>query len=213
MVKAKFSQNYWAVRKRIQRLPRLMIKQMKAHARKDAQGVIDEFREGIKNDSLKLRRLKPSTIASKERYGLNQPGTPLYGLGLDDKRSYINMLHIRNEGNRLFVVRPKAGYHHGKKKPGDSPKKQIKLKDLFDVHEHGTVIANAFGRGIVVRIHPRPALRYAFRNYMRKRAKADPTTAVRAAIAKYVRAGDQEGLNRIMKKLEKGFETLGGETL
>ncbi len=215
MIKAKFSTNYWAVQSRIRRLPRLMIKQMRAHARRDARAVIQEFRRGIAEDSLRLRRLRPKTIERKEGKGFEQPDTPLYGLGFADKRSYVNMLHVVHVGQRMFVVRPKAGYHHGKRYPGDpDPKpKTIKLKDLFDVHEYGTIIHNAFGRGLTVRIPPRPALRFAYRRYLRRRAKEDPAAAVRAAIAKYIQAGDTEALIRIHKKMERGFETLGGKRL
>lgn len=210
MVKAIFSKHYEAVRSRVRRLPKLMISQMKAHARKDANGVIKEFHDGIKNDSLRLQRLKPATIESKERRGLMQPETPLYALGLEDKRSYVNMLHVRKVGDRMYVVRPKHGYHHGKRWPGDEPKQKIKLKDLFDVHEYGAVINNAFGKGIMVRIPPRPALRYAYKKYIRRRAREDPAVAVRIAIAKYIKAGDAVALKRIEAKLRKGFETLGG---
>ena len=59
VVKPIFSQRYWAVRKRIQRLPQLMIGQMKVAAKKDAAGVIATFRFGIINDSLRLKKLKP----------------------------------------------------------------------------------------------------------------------------------------------------------
>lgn len=212
MVKAKFSKHYEAVRSRVRRLPKLMIKQMEAHARKDANAVIKEFRDGISNDGLMLRRLRPLTIESKTRRGLGEPTFPLYALGLGNSRSYVNMLHVKKVGDRMYVVRPRPGYHHGKRWPGDQAKKQIKLKDLFDVHEYGAVINNAFGRGIVVRIPPRPALRFAYKKYIRRRAREDPAVAVRVAIAKYIRAGDTVALKRIEAKLAKGFETLAGET-
>jgi len=212
MVKAKFSKHYEAVKTRVRRLPKLMISQMKAHARRDANGVIKEFRDGISNDALMLRRLRPLTIESKARRALESPETPLYGLGMEDRRSYVNMLHVKKVGDRMYVVRPKPGYHHGKRWPGDQAKKQIKLKDLFDVHEYGAVINNAFGRGIVVRIPPRPALRFAYKKYIRRRARQDPAVAVRVAIAKYVRMGDAVALKRIEAKLAKGFETLGGKS-
>ncbi len=212
MVKAKFSKNYHAVNSRVRRLPKLMIKQMEAHALRDANGVIKEFRDGISNDGLMLKRLRPLTIESKTRRGLEAPETPLYAMGLGDSRSYANMLHVKKVGDRMYVVRPKPGYHHGKRWPGDQAKKQIKLKDLFDVHEYGAVINNAFGRGLIVRIPPRPALRFAYRKYIRRRARQDPAVAVRVAIAKYVRMGDKVALQRIEPKLAKGFETLGGKS-
>ena len=206
VVKPIFSQRYWAVRKRIQRLPQLMIGQMKVAAKKDAAGVIATFRFGIINDSLRLKKLKPRTVDQKRIRGWDQPDTPLYGIGFRDPRTYINMLHVVNKGNRMFVVEPKRGFH--RKDPDDPDRPRLKLKDLFDVHEYGTVITNGFGRGIMIRIPPRPALRYAYRLWMKKRMKEDPTVAVRAAIAKYVNAGDRQALERVRRKMEKGFEAL-----
>jgi len=206
MVKAKFSKHFEAVKSRVRRLPKMMIGHLKAHARKDANGVIEEFKDGIANDSLRLERLRPATIESKERHGLGQPTTPLFGLGLEDRRSYVNMLHVRKVAERMYVVRPKPGYHHGKTEPGDPPKKAVKLKDLFDVHEYGALIANAFGKGIVVRIPPRPALRFAYKKYIRRRAREDPAVKVRAAIARFVNAGDAGALQRIESKLSKGLQ-------
>jgi len=211
MVKAKFSKHYEAVRSRVRRLPKLMVKQMQAHARRDANAVIKEFRDGISNDAVMWRRLRPVTLERKTRRGREAPETPLYGLGME-ARSYVNMLHVKKVGDRMYVVRPKPGYHHGRRWPGDQAKKQIKLKDLFDVHEYGAVINNAFGKGIVVRIPPRPALRFAYKKYIRRRARQDPAVAVRVAIAKYIRMGDTVALKRIEAKLAKGFETLGGKS-
>ena len=204
IVKPIFSKNYWAVQKRVQRLPQLGIGMMKASAKRDAKGVIKEFRDGIKNQTLRLRKLKPATVDRKGAKGWKQPGTPLYGIGFDDPKTYVNMLEVVNRGNRMFVVQPKKGLHRSD--PSEPGKKRMELKDLFDVHEYGTVISNGFGRGIMIRIPPRPALRYAFRLYMRKRMKADPTIAVRVAIAKYIKLGDEQALKRISKKMALGFE-------
>ena len=204
VVKAKFSKNYWAVQKRVQRLPQLGIGMMRAKAKKDAKGVIKLFQDGIKNRSLRLKPLKPETVAEKERKGWSKPNNPLYGIGLDDPNTYINALEVVEKGNRLFIVQPKKKMHRAD--PDNPGKKRIRLDQLFDVHEYGTVIANGFGRGIFIRIPARPALRYAYRAYLRKRLREDPTPAVRIAIAKYIRNGDEEALKRIKRKMEIGFE-------
>lgn len=198
LVKPIFSKGYKAVHSRMQRLPKLTIGMLKTAAKRDAQGVIDLFKDGIENSTLRLRKLKPRTVDEKARKGYQLPGTPLYGVGLDDPKTYINMLEVRNVGNRQYEVLPKKGFHH--QEPDDT-RTPIKLKDLFDVHEYGTVIANGFGMGILIRIPARPALRYAYRLYMRLRAKADPALAVRVAIAKYIREGDVQALARIQKKM------------
>jgi hypothetical protein len=201
MVKPKFSPNYWAVRKRIQRLPRLVIGQMKAKAKHDAQRVIEVFQDGISQQNLRLQRLKPATIKKKAERGWMQPTTPLYGIGFDDSNTYVNMLEVVNVGDRKWAVRPKKGLH--RIDPDEPQKKRIPLKVLFDVHEYGATITNGFGRGIFIRIPPRPALRYSYRRYMAMRMKEDPSVKVRVAIAKYVQEGDASALARIEKKLLK----------
>lgn len=203
LVKPIFSQNYWAVQKRVQRLPRVLIGKLKAAAKTDAQNVITVFQQGIETRSLHLQALRPRTIEEKERKGFLLPLHPLYGVGLEDERSYINMLEVVNKGDRMWVVQPKKGYHH--KDPDHPEKRELLLKDLFDVHEYGTVITNGFGKGIFIRIPPRPALRYAYRKYMAAKAKEDPSVKVRAAIAQHVQDGDRQALARISAKLAKGL--------
>jgi len=206
MISVKYSASKKAVEARIHRLPQMMIGQMKAHALHDAKSVIENFKYGISNRLFRLKSLKPTTIASKVARGFEKPDVPLYGLGEEERDSYINCLHVRNIGNRLYSVEPRNDWHHGKRTADDSPEHKIRLKDLFDVHEYGTVINNAFGRkGLMVRVPPRPALRYAYKAYMAYKKKTDPEFAVRIAIAKYVRSGDREALARIARKLEKGF--------
>ena len=78
------------------------------------------------------------------------------------------------------------------------------LSVLFDVHEYGAVITNGFGRGIYIRIPPRPALRYAYRKYMAAKAKNDPSPQIGKAIVAAVQHGDQDAIARIAKKLERG---------
>lgn len=41
----------------------------------------NELREWIEMEDAHLKRLKPSTVAAKERAGLDRPGTPLYATG------------------------------------------------------------------------------------------------------------------------------------
>lgn len=206
MVTARFSQNKRAIEERIHRLPTLMIDQMKARAKRDATAVVENFKTGISEDKLKLERLKPGTVKSKAGRALEHPDHPLYGLGYDEPDSYVNALEVVNVGERLWAVRPREAWHHGKSEPEDQREQKIRLKDLFNVHEYGAMITNAFGRGITVRIPPRPALRYAYRAYMAERAKADPSVKMRAAIAKHVQTGNRAALDQIRAKLARGEE-------
>lgn len=41
----------------------------------------NELREWIEMEDAHLKRLQPSTVAAKERAGLDRPGTPLYATG------------------------------------------------------------------------------------------------------------------------------------
>jgi hypothetical protein len=111
------------------------------------------------------------------------------------------MMEVAKVGDRMWVVRPKRGNHHPD--PDRPDAKPISLRALFDVHEYGTTISNGFGRGIVIRIPPRPAMRYAYRRYMAERAKQDPALRMRAAIARFIRLGDAAALSRIARKMER----------
>ena len=151
MVKAKFSQNYWAKRKRIQRLPKIMLKVADTTTKKDAIGLIRVFREGIIRNSFRLKALGGKTIARKTAKGLPKPKTPLYAFGELEDKSYLNMMRIRRL-KKGYRVAPSWARHH---------ESQLKLRDLFIVHEYGTVIIKK--DGTVIRIPPRPAFFYAFR--------------------------------------------------
>ncbi len=188
------SQTPTAIQQRISRLPRLVIALMEARAKKDAVGFERTFREGIQGNLLRLKPLKPATVAAKERQGFSWPEYPLVGEGADDERSYSNMMQIKKLNDR-WVVKPRAGMHHGG---------TISLKDLFDVHEYGATIVNGFGKGILIRIPPRSAARQAFRGYMRQRVAKDPSSKVRAAIARFVQEGDAATLERIRRKYAEG---------
>jgi len=184
-----------AIRQRIHRLPKLSIGMMEARAKKDAKAVERGFREGIQADLLHLRRLKPGTIAAKEREGMISPSTPLFGLGPEDERAYSEMMQVKKVGNRMWVVKPKPGKHHSS---------ELTLRQLFDVHEYGCTITNGFGRGILIRIPPRSAMRTAYRGYIRQMSKLDPSMKVRTAMAKFIQNGDKAALDRIHKKYVAG---------
>ncbi len=188
MVKVRFSQNYWAKRKRIQRLPKLLAGIADTTTKKDAIGLIRVFREGIKNNSFRLKSLQPATVARKRSRGLPKPKTPLYAFGELEDKSYINMMRIRRLKKGYRVAQSWAKHHES----------ELKLKDLFIVHEYGTVIIKK--DGTVIRIPPRPAFSYAFRRYMAQRKKADETMEVRRAITRFVQTGKQDLMRKIMER-------------
>ena len=88
MIEAKFSTNYGAVKARIRRLPILVENTADTFSKKDAVGLIDTFRNGLRDGSFGLEALKATTVATKQREGKRKPGTPLFGAGDDEDNSY-----------------------------------------------------------------------------------------------------------------------------
>ncbi len=205
-----FSAHFEAVRSRIRRLPRLGIELMEAGARGACLAVRDRFQEGLERDDLRLRRLKPRTVASKEARGLDRPEHPLYALGLDEPDSYANSQEVAKVGEHRWVLRTRDVWHHGKRRPGDREQRRIRLSDLFDVHEYGVTITNGFGRGVLIRIPARPARRYAYRRVARGLQKRETAYAARRAMARYVRQGDRLALARVHAKLLGSAEGMKG---
>ena len=197
MVKANFSPNVAAIKSRIKRLPQMYDDTVSALQKGDADRLVKYFRDGILNKSLRLSRLSDYTVASKIKRGAKFPETPLYMRGPDEEDSYANMMvvdELKKGKGKLWVVHPRDDKHH---------ESDLTLRSLFVVHEYGTIINNAFGRGIQVRIPPRPAMRYAYRKLMRERAQRDSAGEVKKAVAKYVRDNDQRAL-KLIKERSKG---------
>ena len=191
-----------AIASRIRRLPKMATDLIEASAKHDAEALVKTFHDGIKGRKLGLLPLKDATISRKEAMGLDRPESPLYGLGDDFiEGTYSNMMEVtRDQSARRFVVRPKDGYHYrlvAKKDGQGVVRDKIKLRDLFIVHEYGTTISNGFGRGILIRIPPRPAFRYAYDKLMDQKRRRDPAKEVRKAIASYVRDNDKKAMDLI----------------
>ncbi|MBD3278334.1 MAG: hypothetical protein GF388_08545 [Candidatus Aegiribacteria sp.] len=186
--KVTYSKSYEAKKSRIRRLPRIAQLSMFAHVKRDAYGLVDEFQQGIRNGTLGLRRLKSSTIRQKRRKGYPRPGTPLYGKGDTDKRSYINMLRVRKERKGYRVYQSRGMHHSGR----------ISLRALYEIHEYGTVIQQ--GKATIV-IPPRPAFHNAFREYMHAKARQEPAKEVRRVIIQHVNEGEKIRQRRTMERM------------
>lgn len=201
MVRANFSKEYWAIRKRIQRLPRLFEKTADTITRKDADGFVDTYKEGIRKNNFGLVPLKKESEAQKRQKGYSKPGTPLYGAGDSVKNSYINALRIRKikKGYRVFISKAK---HHSANLP---------LNVLFEIHEKGALIrmmpkTKGFFRKLgvffgvierkvtIIRIPPRPTRKKAFKRFLTKRLREEKAEEVRKAIINYLKFGDVKGL-------------------
>lgn len=192
----KFSENFEAKRKRIQRLPRIVEDAMWSNAKKHATELIEEFKKGIKSNNLGLKKLQQVSITSKKKLGYDKPTTPLYGAGDRTGKSYINMLRIRKIKNG-YKVYPSWARHH---------KSNLKLRDLFIVHEYGCTITMA--NGVIVRIPPRPAL---FKAYQRmsgkmKRSGQETSKEVKKAMAQFVKDGNNDLFKKITARDTAGHE-------
>ena len=187
MIQLKLSKTYYAKIKRIKRLPRLVSETMEANARKDAVGVVEEYKNGIRKNNFSLEKLKPETIQRKKRKGYPKPATPLYGLGdAGSPRSLIDALYIRRLKTAYKIMISKRKHHSGK----------VSLELLFRVHENGTVIKT---RTALIRIPPRPAFKKAFERHMRKKSAGEPTREVRRAINEYIKKSSRIRFDRMIQ--------------
>jgi len=109
----------------IKKLPRTIAKIMDKELENEADAIIEGFKEGIRNDTLNLKRLAQSTIDDKRRQGFNFPSIPLYALGIGAQRSYMNML-LKKKISRGYVVKPSDLKHW---------KAPLTLKRLLEIHE------------------------------------------------------------------------------
>jgi bifunctional DNA-binding transcriptional regulator/antitoxin component of YhaV-PrlF toxin-antitoxin module len=188
MIKPKFSKNYDAVKSRIRRLPKLVEQTADTFSKKDAVALIQTFRDGIKNDSFGLTRLKTKTVLAKSRQGKPKPTTPLYGDGENEKNSYINLFAIRKIKNGYRVFARWAKHHES----------SLSLRDLFEIHEKGALIK--MKNGGIIRIPPRPAFSKTFRRFLNKKKKAENVKAVRDAMDKLIHKGNEQDFKKLFSK-------------
>lgn len=193
-IKVKYSTKYWAVQKRIARLPVVILGLFSAIRKKDAGRYMKNFHDGIKNNSFRLKKLEDGTIARKEGQGMEFPRTPLYGRGDDKKdRSYVNMMRIRKLKNG-WRVKPSIAKHYSG---------NVKLRTLFFVHEFGTIIKQG---DTMIRIPPRPAALKAFNKTLRQENKDENSGIVKKAIKKYIQDGKKNAIFQQQLQLEKGLK-------
>jgi len=190
LFKFEFSDHYEAKRSRIRRLPRMVVPIADTHAKNRAVNLIETFRKGIRSDIFGLRRLRPATVKRKSRRGLSKPTTPLYALGDQEKRSYINMMRIRKLKGRGYRVAQSRAKHH---------ESELQLRHLFVVHEYGTVIRMRGGQ--LIRIPPRAAFANAFQSMMLQlRNFEPPASEVRRAIVKYINTSREDLIDRVSRR-------------
>ena len=184
-----YSNKLAAIQKRIERLPEFVIGIMRTYSKKDAEGLVKTFQEGIRENKFGLIPLSPNTVARKK--GMPSPDTPLFGAGDTKKNSLINALQIKKLRNGYQVKGRRARHHTSK----------LSLEALLDVHEFGCIINNAFGiPGRLVRIPPRPAFRYAYRDYMKYRSRQDYSRKVKMAIVRWINKAQSDELEKLIDR-------------
>jgi len=204
-IKVKFSNEFRAKQRRIAGMPKLIESILFGIYKRDSAGIIKEYQDGIRTDSLGLERLKPDTIKWKERKGLSKPSIPLYAWGDDQKMSLINCLRIRKLKNGWKIV-PSKGMHHNK--AGGKP---IALDFLHKIHEYGALIpgkkkqTSALKRALgikfePIRILPRPALNRAYRVHLKKLKDRWQETSrnVKKAIADFIEKANMAEINNLI---------------
>lgn len=186
MIKAKFSNSYDAKIKRIKRLPKLVGNIADTTAKKDATGIIEDFKNGIRKNNFGLKVLQDITIKRKRALGYSKPTTPLYGAGDDVTETYIDMFIVKKL-KKGYRITPRWKMHHSG---------NVELRILFYVHENGAIINN--GKALI-RIPPRPAFRMAFQRYLRRKQKRETSKEVKKAIRETINTGNTNGFKRINK--------------
>lgn len=181
-----FSTNWNAVKQRIRKIPTMKIAEGIADTqrKRDANELVDIWRDGLQHNSLNLQSLKFKTIGRKRSLGYRYPSSPLYGLGMEGTKTYIKGMRVWKTA-KGYTVHMIDGKHHDSK---------ISLASLFVVHEYGTTI-NSNGKVIV--IPARPAMQKAYARLLRRLKDRDPSLEFSRAINQYIREGKKDLIDKI----------------
>jgi len=175
----------------LHRAPKLANEAVLTGAQRAAAWTVIAYQEGLRQNSLRLRPLKPSTVKAKRRLGMKRPRSPLYGLGEDNRDSLANGLVVRNwkRGGRTTVtITPSRRAHHARVRRGRKLRRawgdrRVPISLLIHVHEFGAFIRR--GKGTII-IPPRPAVRTAFERALRKVRGTSRNKQMRAALAELI---------------------------
>ncbi len=192
-MKLRYSKKITAIQERVRKLPRILNRKLQVNAYKNAVLFIRLFQDGIKNDNFGFKRLHPASITNKKQAGYAKPHVPLYGAGLAEKDSLINVFAIKKLMNG-YQVYPRWAKHHESK---------LQLRQLLEIHENGALIRvtekmRSFLHYIgihlkrdtkIIRIPPRPARRKAYEKLLMKIKKDDPVKEIKKAIKKLIDEG------------------------
>lgn len=188
---------------RLKKLPVIMESLARAKLKRDAAELIKIFQDGLRRNSLGLKQLSRDYVAVKRRRGFSKPANPLVAGGDQKKNSYINMLRIRKV-KQGYTVRPSWARHW---------ESDLKLRDLFLVHEYGTVIAHGKGESArLVRIPPRPAFLKSYQIFIRRQTRGQHSKTIQNAVTRYLQDGkdihEKQGVANIEKGIQRFVERL-----
>lgn len=144
----KFDLNYKTVEKAINKLPRLVENTVKAYTKKTAEQFLRHLKNGIRKGTLNL--LPPQY---REGNALYDTGELHDSLGL---RKYVG-------GRRRGV------YHVGAISGRKHKRSGLLVSKLMKIHEYGITVRSSSqaGNTFLIRIPPRPALRIAYKQFIR----------------------------------------------
>jgi hypothetical protein len=207
-VKVKFNTHFIETTRRMKYADKHMEEFLKAHAMNYAIRLIEIFQDGVKKNNFGLIELQEATVKAKQNMSFlkgrgkgkakaeipyKKPKVPLYGAGLDiDKKTYINMLRIFTKKDN-YTVAPSWGKHH---------KADLKLRDLWDIHEKGRTIITKTGTAI--RIPPRPAFFLAHRRFLAEKRQQNPSAKFKLELNKFIETGKSEWFRELAEKAKKG---------
>jgi hypothetical protein len=188
-VRFEFSKSYQLKADRLKKLPEIAIKSAEFFTKKEAQALVSIFKTGIKSNKFNLEKLKDGTVRRKQNLGYKFPNTPLYGKGEREKAgSYINMLEVVKLKSG-WVVRIKDRKHYSG---------AIMLRDLFEVHENGTIIKRG---NVLIRIPPRPAFLKAQIKLLNILKSTTRSQAIKRTLNKYIEKGKEVHEWTVIEKL------------
>lgn len=202
-MKVKFNQSYFELQKNIKKLPKAIYPFLFARTKRDAENMVKNFQEGIRQNSFRLEKLKDGTIKRKRDLGYSHPKTPLYGKGDEQKKnSLINSLRVKKIKNGHKVYVSIAKHWSGK----------IKLDDLMTVHNGGTIIKSKSGS--LIRIPARPAFFKAYQRTLIKKRESEfkDNQTMRLLINQYIKDGKKSQIKKETERTIEGlkkFETEG----
>jgi hypothetical protein len=192
----KFNSSYFVKAHRIAQLPKITKLVADAATKRDAEGVIQEYKDGLNNNDFGLKPLIPFSADQKKESGYE--GGPLVGAGESEENSLINAWEIVKLKNG-YQIKLKEEKHHNSDLP---------LNILFQIHEKGIRIkVTEEMRGYLafkglhlkqetkyITIPPRNTQQLSIDRWLSKRDKASIFAKAKEVIRIFLKTGTVKGV-------------------